>query len=55
MSAIAKLRDQIAIARETGTFVVLTPDEAQAVLDEAVIRKNRTTDAPPYEGDDEHA
>lgn len=124
--ALDKLRDQIAIARETGTFVVLTPDEAQAIIDQvsgpavvtmewmpelerafkeapggrvsvihdppfefvattigtnvtggrahiqsepgvslipgtklyvsaAVVRKNRTTDAPPYEGDDEHA
>lgn len=36
MSAIAKLADQIAIARAAGHFVVLTPDEAQAVVDESL-------------------
>jgi flavin reductase (DIM6/NTAB) family NADH-FMN oxidoreductase RutF len=35
MSAVTKLRDQVKIARESGTFVVLTPDEAQAVVDAA--------------------
>lgn len=49
MNAIAKLADQVAIARESGTFVVLTPDEAQAIIDEAVVRKNRTTDHPQPE------
>ena len=36
MSAIDKLREQIVIGRETGHYVVLTVDEAQAVLDEAL-------------------
>lgn len=40
MSAIAKLREQIAIARDAGHFVVLTPDEAQAVIDEHRRRLN---------------
>lgn len=35
MSALRKLREQIAIARQGGNFVVLTPDEAKAVEDEA--------------------
>lgn len=34
MAALEKLRDQIAIARAAGHFVVLTPDEAQAIVDE---------------------
>lgn len=44
-----KLRGQIAIARETSTFVVLTPDEAQAIIDEAGVRGNRTTESRPPE------
>lgn len=43
---LAKLRDQIAIARSTSTFVVLTPDEAQAVFDEADYK--RDTSEPQY-------
>lgn len=34
MSAMAKFSEQVRIARETGTFVVLAASEAQAVLDE---------------------
>lgn len=34
MTALAKLRSQVEHARQQGTMVVLTPDEAQAVLDE---------------------
>lgn len=62
MTALTKLRDQIAIARQTGTFVVLTPDEAQGIVDECAdmisldaargIKASRS--APPHEGDDEH-
>jgi hypothetical protein len=43
MSAIAKLREQIAIARDRRTFVVLTVEEAQAVLDDATIPSEATT------------
>lgn len=34
MNTIDKFREQVRIARETGTFVVQTADEAQAVLEE---------------------
>lgn len=42
MSAMAKFSEQVRIARETGTFVVLAASEAQAVLDEldALIHDN---------------
>lgn len=34
MSVVAKFREQGRIARESGNFVVLTADEAQAAIDE---------------------
>lgn len=56
MSALGKLRDQIAVARSTNTFVVLTPDEAQAIVTEVATYVARSTlSGPPHEGDDEHA
>lgn len=53
MTALAKLRSQVEHARQQGTMVVLTPDEAQAVLDEhrralnAEIRAGEREDLPP--------
>ena len=34
MTTVAKLREQTRIARESGTYVVLTAEEAQSVLNE---------------------
>lgn len=54
MTALAKLRDQIAIARAAGHFVVLTPDEAQAVVDESQnpqgqrVDRSAISQAAPY-------
>lgn len=48
MTTVAKLREQTRIARESGTYVVLTADDAQSVLDEldALIHDNaRAIDA----------
>mgnify|MGYP003598674990 CR=1 FL=1 len=42
MTTVAKLREQTRIARESGTYVVITADEAKAVVDEldALIHDN---------------
>ncbi len=60
MTALAKYRDQVRIARELGHCVVQTAEEAQALLDELETTNlvgglTTTNSAPPYESDDEHA
>lgn len=59
MTAIAKLRDQIAIARSTGTYVVLTADEGEAVVAEvetlARVTVRRAEPPPSRWDDDDHA
>lgn len=56
---LAKYREQIRIARETGTFVVQTADEAQAVVNEIDgmerISVRRVELEPSRWDDDDHA
>lgn len=56
MTPLAKLRAQIAIARETGHYVVLTADEGGAVMEEieAMLRVSvRRAELEPSRWDDE--